>query len=263
MMVDSVSVGSPEPWPNNKLMLEAVYEWIDRLDSYPGWREWNRKKFDRALFDDEWLSDEGREPLDDFNFSAAVNEQYAVVYQYLGLHQTIHALRDCEYYFRRYPFRGLPVSHSDHITNVCEMYFGRFYEFRERLKNYLRALDASLPSHQVEVGKYIKLFDKEFDQEIRARNSVHHHQRFTDQSIDRIFLTHTLSRVPTGIGWKEERERAYRKVTREWVARVRSRAAKIEEFLEATSAFALSHCGFLSPHSDEATNTRPELADGL
>ncbi|QAX83235.1 hypothetical protein C2E19_05005 [Pseudomonas sp. DTU12.3] len=73
---------------------------------------------------------------------------------------------------------------------------------------------------------------------------MHHHQRFSDHTIDRIFLTHTLSKVPTGLGWKAERERAYRKVTSEWVARVRRRAAKIEEFLEATSAFAIAHCTF-------------------
>lgn len=259
-MADPVSTSSTEPWPNNKLMLEAVYEWIRRLDSYPGWREWNRKKLDRVLFDDEWLSDEEREPLEDFNFPPEVDGQYAVVYQYLGLHQTIQVLRDCEYYFRRYPFRGLPVSHSDHLTNVCEMYFGRFYEFRERLKNYLNALDASVSNNKVDVGRYIKLFDKEFDQELRARNSVHHHQRFSDQAIDRIYLTHTLSRDPKGLGWREERERAYRNVTSEWVARVRSRAAKVEEFLDATSAFALAHCSFLSLTTNIGLGT---LKEGL
>lgn len=255
-----ISHGRHTTLPNNKEMMEAVFKWIERLDDYPGWKKWNTQRFSRTLLDDDWLTEEEREPQGDFTFSDDMERQYDVAFQYLGLHQTVHVLSDCEFYFRRFPFHGLPISYSDHITNICEMYFGRFYEFRERLKNYLNALARALPSHRIEIGRFIKSFDKEFDSELRARNSVHHHQRFKDQAIDRVFLAHALSKTPSGLSWKKERERAYRKLTREWVVRVRNRAAKVEEFLDATSTFALANCSFLSFDANAPASTAANQA---
>jgi len=228
------------------VMLDAAVQWIRWLEDYPGWKEWNRDRLSRTLYDDDLLPDaDGHEPHA-FVFSDAVERQHAVVFQYLCLQQTTTALRECEYYFRRFPFHGLPVTHSDHITNVCEMYFGRFYEFRERLKKFLNVLAVAAPTHRIDIGKFIKLFDKEFDGELRARNSVHHHERFGDQAIDRVFLAHIVSTGRSGDGWKAERQAAYRKVTREWVARVRRRASMLDQFMEAAAQLTLSSCEFLS-----------------
>ena len=49
-------------------------------------------------------------------------------------------LRQCEFYFRRYPFRGMPVSKADHIRNICEMYFAQFYVMRSRIKTCLNLM---------------------------------------------------------------------------------------------------------------------------
>lgn len=136
------------------------------------------------------------------------------------------------------------------------MYFGRFYEFRERLKKFLNVLAVAAPTHRIDIGKFIKLFDKEFDGELRARHSVHHHERFEDQAIDRVFLAHIVSTGRSGDGWKAERQAAYRKVTREWVARVRKRASRLDEFMEAAAQLTLSSCDFLSvPVTAEGSNS--------
>src|SRR6059058_2976639 len=110
------------------IMLDAAVQWIGWLDEYPGWKDWNRARLSRTLYDDDLLPDVDEEQHG-FVFSPVVERQHAVVFQYLCLQQTTTALKDCEYYFRRFPFHDLPVTHSDHITNICEMYFGRFYEF--------------------------------------------------------------------------------------------------------------------------------------
>ncbi|AHL32344.1 hypothetical protein CD58_05320 [Pseudomonas brassicacearum] len=245
-MTRSVEANRDPISKSTTMMLDAAVKWIGWLEDYPGWKEWNRERFSRTLYDDNLVPDADEAEQRVFVFSEDVERQHAVVFQYLSLQQTSTALRECEYYFRRFPFHGLPVAHSDHITNICEMYFGRFYEFRERLKKYLNVVAVAAPTRRIDVGGFIKVFDKEFDGELRARNSVHHHSRFEDAAIERVFLTHVVSTGPSGNGWKAERQAAYRKVTQEWVARVRKRASKLEEFMEAAAQLTLNSCDFLS-----------------
>lgn len=227
-------------------MWKAITAWTKLLQEYPGFREWNRKKIGAAL----WFEDPFEIPKEgevrEFKFSDDVEKQHALVMKYLYLLQVSHGLKDCEYYFRRYPFRGLPVSRYQHITNVCEMYFSRFYEFKTRLKNYFEALKCVNPNHGLDIGKFIKEYDKVFGSEVRERNSVHHHERFSDIAIDRLFVTDALSIAPPDKGWKDEHLRAYNKVTREWVKRVKRRAAVLDQFVEAIAQATLSTCPFLS-----------------
>jgi hypothetical protein len=169
-------------------MSNAIGTWLIKLEGLQGWKEYRRNRLRHTLdFDDPFFKPS--ELLGDFVFPPDIEKQHAIVTQYLGLAQTIEALKDCEFYFRRYPFRGLPVSRHAHITNVCEMYFGRFYEFKERLKKYFNTIKAVEPCHTLEIGKFVKLFEQVFDQELKARNKVHHHARFEDIAIDRVFLT--------------------------------------------------------------------------
>ena len=184
------------------------------------------------------------EPLGDFVFPPDIEKQHVIVMQYLGLQQTIEALKQCEFYFRRYPFRGLPVYRHAHITNVCEMYFGRFYEFKERLKKYFNTIKAVEPHHTLEIGKFVKLFEKVFDQELRARNNVHHHARFEDIAIDKVFLTDVFLSADDRKGWKQQHLAAYRKAANEWSKRVRARGAKMDEFLEAIAGATLTAAVF-------------------
>lgn len=227
-------------------MLNAIRAWSNDLEDYPGWKEWRRRRFGHTLyFDDQFLTPVEKVE-DDFQFSDEVEKQHDVVIQYLGLQEAVNSLKECEYYFRRYPFRGLPVTRHNHITNVCEMYFGRFYEFRERLKKYFKAVSVVVPKHRFDVGGFIKMFDKVFDQELRTRHSVHHHRRFEDVAIDRVFLTESLSAIHAKKGWKREHLTAYRKLANEWAQRVRRRGAKMDEFLEAIAVATLANCSFLS-----------------
>lgn len=214
------------------------------LNDYPGWKEWKRRQIANTLsFNDEFSR---TEKLGDFIFPENINKEHAVVLQYLGLVESIDLLKECEYYFRRYPFRGLPVSFHSHITNVCEMYFNRFYEFRERTKSYFKAVEAATPNVSVKAGAFIKAFDKEFDQELRARHRINHHRRFEDVSIDNVFLTGLLTKRLEGKGLRHEHLAAYRKASREWAKRVRQRVSKMDEILEAIAAVTLVNCSFLS-----------------
>jgi hypothetical protein len=227
-------------------MTSAIAAWISRLETHPGWKEWKRQQFAHTLHFDETRWPLLDELENEFKFSEVVEGEHAVVIKYLALHETVRSLKDCEFYFRRYPFRGLPVTRHSHITNVCEMYFGRFYEFKERLKNYFDAIDSAVPEHGLDFGGFVKLFERTFDQELRARNYIHHHSRFEDLAIDRVFLTDSISMGLDEGGWRQAHFVAYRKFTREWAQRVVRRGEKMDEFLEAIARATLSSCRFLS-----------------
>jgi len=225
-------------------MSNAIRAWIINLENYPGWKEWKRKQIGHTLhFDDPFPS--GKHEVG-FRFSDEVEKQHAIVLQYLGLQEAISLLKECEFYFRRYPFHGLPVTRHNHITNVCEMYFGRFYQFKERLKNYFKAVKAFAPEHRIEIGAFIRTFEKVFDQELRARNGVHHRRRFEDIAIDRVFLTESFSASDDDRGGKRQRLSAYRKLASEWAQSVRRRGTMMDEFLEAIAGATLTNCSFLS-----------------
>lgn len=229
-------------------MSDAIRVWLGNLKNEPGWKEWRRKLVARTLYFDDPFPLEVQPVLEDFVFSDAIEKQHAVVTQYIGLQQTIYSLKECEYYFRRFPFRGLPVTRYGHLTNVCEMYFSKFYEFKERMKKYFKAVKAAAPNHGLDIGKLIKLFETEFDQELRARNGVHHDRRFEDIAIDRVFLTEVISLKDRDRGWKrEEHMVAYRKVVGEWAQRVRVSGSKMDVFLEAIAKVTLQTCIFLKP----------------
>ncbi|WP_151343499.1 hypothetical protein [Rhizobium leguminosarum] len=164
---------------------------------------------------------------------------------YLGLTQTLNVLKQTEYYFRNYPFRSKEVSKYDHLTNVCEMYFSRFYEMKERLKKHFKAVKVAVPGYQLDVGPFIKLFERSFDEELRARNGIHHHERFQDLALDRIFLTESIATAREGSGWRREHNADYRRVSKEWAERVRQRAAILDLFMEEVARVTLATCSFL------------------
>src|ERR1700722_953664 len=226
-------------------ILVAIGNWMARLESYPGWEVLKRQHFVRTLHLDELPLAASDEFENEFKFSEEMEGQHNLVVGYLGLNETIRSLKDCEFYFRRYPFRGLPVTRHSHITNICEMYFGRFYEFKERLKNYFDALEAAVPGHGLHVGGFIRQFDRTFNQELRARNRIHHHNRFEDLGMDGVLLMDSISMGRPESGWRKEHLAAYRKFTREWARRVVERGKKMDEFLEAVAVATSNSCRFL------------------
>lgn len=231
-------------------MREAIVKWISRLENYPGWKEFSRAKLGHTLFFDEMDSEDIADSEEDFEFREDIEKERLLIIRYIGLNQTIDSLRECEYYFRRFPFRGLSVTRSNHITNICEMYFSRCYEYKQRLKEYLNTLNEITPGHIDNVGTFLKRFDKEFEQELQIRNRIHHRERFKDISIDRVFLRETLHDADDSEVKKQILKIEYRKVSKQWVQYVRNSGDKMDKFLEVVAKKTLECCKFLS-HSNK------------
>lgn len=234
-------------------LLDAISVWIKALDSYPGFRECQRKKLGALLSDLEGFSISDDAFPEKFKFTAEIDRQHEAILTYLSLAQSLHTLQQCEFYFRRYPFADLPVSKEDHIRNVCEMYFSRFYEFKERLKRCLNAVDATIEGN-INTGAVLKRFAKDFDQELRARNSIHHHERFDDGAIQGIGLALMMGYSDkVGPGWRDVANRGYRRSSAEWAARVKRRSKKVETYLEAVAGAMLDMCSYLQPEAAKAS----------
>lgn len=239
-------------------MREVISEWLkDIAGDYPDWRDSNRKRIRHTLHFDSINPDLIGEEEPDFVFPSEIEKQQAVVRGYLKLHLTIEALKNCEFYFRRYPFRGLPVTRSDHITNICEMYFSRFYQFKAYLKTYFRAMKDLMPTHATDATTEnavesfaklsIKVYEKRFEQELKARNLVHHHERFEDIEISRIALKEiTYGEISTTKGQRRIQSEEYRRAVKSWVEYVRNSSMEMDAFLEQIAKFTLEDCQFLS-----------------
>lgn len=86
----------------------------------------------------------------------------AVVAGYMSIMGMLTSIRECEHYFRRYPFKNRGISRSDYLRNCCEMLFDRVAQLRDRLKISLNAIQKQRPNANVPVGKIIKAFDGPF-----------------------------------------------------------------------------------------------------
>lgn len=225
-------------------MWRATRNWIAKLKDYPGWREWNRSRIGHTFyFDDKFAR--SPESLGDFQFDYQTELEHIVVTRYLELLDAVASLRDIEWYFRRYPFTGTSVTRYTHLTHCCELYFGRFYQFKERLKNLFDAVKVAVPDHGLDVGRLIKQFDRNFKDEILARNTVHHRERFDDIAISRVFLTESILSAKSDPIERRVLQSRYRVVANEWTARIRRRAKHLDAYVEAVAEALLNACKFL------------------
>lgn len=103
-------------------MMDATARFIKKLDTVPGWREARVSNLVAAMDLDGMLS-EPTENIRPIELPPEMDLQHAVVTRYLELCDLVLSVKSCEYYFRRFPFNGLPVTRHEHLSNVCELYF--------------------------------------------------------------------------------------------------------------------------------------------
>jgi hypothetical protein len=227
--------------------VDALSGWIEHISAYPGFREWKRRSISLVLHDLRLPSDS--EHPAEFVFASHVERQHSAVMSFLALQTTWLALADCEFYLRNYP--GLPVTKEAHLRYCIEMFFSRIYEFSEKMKKCLNAMNLTLDEGKLDVGKIVKEYAKEFRQELAARNSVHHNFHFSDLMLDRVAITGLVAdHKDHGRGWASEQRVAYRKTQRDWVNRIRRRTKRVKVFLGAVEVAMVNECNWLNEPID-------------
>ena len=206
------------------------------VSEIPGFKDWQRRNMDRTLnFDDLWFSSATDTNPSMFEFNEDVEKQHKVLMNYLQLRSSVESLKGCEFYFRRYPFNGLPVSKYEHLRNVCEMYFSCFYKVKERLKKLLNSANALSDKHLIDIGELLIMFQGRFSRELKHRNIVHHHGDFDDLEIDRIFIFERVVEPAYQQSKNSFASTEYRRVSKEWAIRVKESARSVEVFVEVVS----------------------------
>lgn len=213
----------------------ATREWTKEFyERNPTWRTYIRKKLSSILWGTTDFDETG-------TLTPESENQRALVVGYITLNIMVDDIQQCEYYLRRFPFRDLPVDRSSHVTNVCEMYFSKCYQFKERLKQFLNILNAQVPGLQV--GPVIRQYNRIFERELEARNAIHHEEKFSDLTIEKIFLSEKVMTDPAG------RDYEYRRATRFWIREIQSTVIKLNQIIEAVAKATIEHLPFLSQYN--------------
>lgn len=224
---------------NRKELMDRIASDITNILEDQGRKERASVRMGKVLF-------EGIHSYDDIpevpeTLSPEEKARYRLIEPYLALAQMPSVVGQCEFYFRRYPFAGLDVSRSDHLRNVCEMYFDRVIQFRDRLKRMLTICRDDGLIETKEVGRWLKTFDRAFDFEHRSRNQTHYAARFDYTGLSRLGLAEILGKtLPEDIGKLLSPKALDRKEAKDWVERVRSRTEALETVVERVAGILLN-----------------------
>ena len=234
----------PTNYPKTKELLAAVSAWTRPLIEHTAFRQLARSKIGSAFdWQDDWSPE--KERISEVLLPEPLATQHEMVIQFYNLWQAAERVKTVEFYFRRYPFHGLPVSQHEHIANVCTLFFSSFYVFEERLRVYLNALNAACAPSRVDVGKALKTYRQHFKAELRERHGDIHFEPFDDLTIHAVMLD--ALRPQAGIEPRRLRASyAYRKATREWAGHARKGGQRVAAFLEGACEATLPLATFLS-----------------
>lgn len=233
----------PHTHPHTDELLAAINKWTQPLVSHPTFRQLARSKIGAAReWEDDWPTSSER--VNEVILPETLDVQHDAVMKFYNLWTATERLKTVEFYFRRYPFRYLPVSRKDHLENVCAMFFSQFYVIQEMIKVYLNALNRACAPASVDVGKTLQLFRKRFRAELDERHGATHNQPFDDLTINAVMLRALLDNNETSEGRAAARF-VYQKASREWAAQARRGSARVALFLEGVAGASLQIATFL------------------
>lgn len=223
--------------PNQKELMDRIAADLFSVLQDEGRKERSNDRVGRVLFEGI-ASHDGPEPTEEL--SADEKARYRLIEPYLALAQMPFVVGQCEFYFRRFPFKGLGVTRSDHLRNVCEMYFDRVIQFRDRLKRMLTVCRDDGLIDTAQVGRSLKVFDRVFAFEHRYRNQTHHAARFDYTGLSRLGMVELIGdSFPDELRRVLEPKALYRKEAKDWVQRVKSRTKMLEEVVEQVAGILL------------------------
>ena len=218
--------------------------WFDKY-APPEFKEWKRKHTSYVLFNDDNHSTDFDK---DFRLPPNIEKTHALIMAFFYLKQASDTINQCEYYFRRFPFSGLPVSKPDHLRNICEFYFNTIYVGHERIKVALSKLNDACPNISIDFNKTLKRYKKQFEQELKNRHSITHDSiTFDDRGIDKVMIMelNLSSFSHQDKIWKNESIFAYRQEAKKWAKRVNRQGVAMNQFVEAVAEAILKHAELL------------------
>lgn len=233
-----------------------VSNWLMRLLDYPGFREWKNEVVRRHM-SFTLLPHAPVEPFDDFRFDEDTLRQHDIVAGYVRLTRAATDCRSAQHYFRRFPFRGLPIGREEHLRTCAELYYSRVYQFRERLFRLLTWIERRTLPKGLDVKALKAAFDEQLREELDARHRIHHEEAYSDFELDALGQTDLLAAV--GEGWPRMSDAGYHRLARRWRQRVVASADKLDFWVGVAALLMLVRCRFLQEHKVGAAPLRAWL----
>jgi hypothetical protein len=226
-------------------LMDGISDWIKRNHD-PRFQKFKEQQIGQVLgFQDDPTRVEYERVLE-FKWGDNRDAEHDLISRFLQLHTSADVLSQSQYYFRRFPFRGVPVTRADHCRNMCEFYFVQFYVIRNRLKATMNSLKTACPNTTLDFGRVLKQFDKEFDVELRERNALTHNRPFDALGLSLVTLTGLVAGSGTGSKvWERRHQSAYRTFEREWSQRAKRRGMAAANLIDAIARIILRDAQFL------------------
>lgn len=218
--------------------------WLHDLLEYPGYKEFKNEQLRGTLLAG-LLPGEPSYHLSDFRFSPEIEKHHPLVAGYYELLTTIISVRECEYYFRKYPFRNKNVSREAHLRTCCELFLSRIFQFRERWLAHLTRLDRRTNPKGLPLKALRDEFENRFSSILEARHKIHHEEAYDDIELKALGVGDLLSYGDDHFGWLRVSQGRYRQIRNDWVRRVREAAQQLDLFVGVTASLMLERCQFL------------------
>lgn len=227
-------------------LFARIQLWMKKLLENDEYRDWKNRQIKYqllyALDHDETLEDIG-----DFSFDPAFEKEIALINGYFRILKTLQLVKQCEYYFRRFAFRNLPVSRHEHLATCCELFASRVYQFESYWKKHLKQIERKAKPAVAYASQLEKIFREKLDPILIMRNQVHHDQPYSDLEIEALSLGEILTLFDDEIGWNVASRPIYRRIVSDWVRKVRFTHDQLDVFVGATATIMLESAEFL-PH---------------
>lgn len=220
----------------------SVSRWLTGLLDYPGFLEWKKEVVRRQMVF-ALLPAAALEPFPDFEFDQATIREHEIVSGYLGLIGAADDCRTTQHYFRRYPFRDLPVGRAEHLRTCCEVYYSRVYQFRERLNRLIVRIARRTGPEKLNVDMLKNAFEAQFRQELDARHRIHHEAAYSDFELDALGSSDLLSNVDDAFPRMSDVD--YRRIAGQWRRRVEITADGLDFWVGVVAVLLLVRCRFL------------------
>ena len=218
--------------------------WVRNLLDFPGLAEWKREAVEKSLlYSLDPLSD--IEPVEDFTFPPDLVRQHELVQGFYSLYSARSDVAQTSYYFRRFPFRSLPVTRAEHMRTCVELFYSRVFVFRERLERQLKWLSRRTLPKGLPVEDVMAEFSQRFKDLINERNGIHHDAAYSDFQIAALGLGDLLAEAGEPAMFRM-RQSDYNRLSRSWQNRVKHTADALTVWCGVVALIMLSRCSFLS-----------------
>jgi len=242
--MDKIAVTHESSEQAQRQLQDRISAWLMELLEFPGYREWKNEQIVRTLLEGHLLNID-QAPFPDFEFPKEIEQYIDIVQGYHAILSTLFNVRECEFYFKKYPFAGRNVSREAHLRTCCELFLSRVYQFRERLLRQLKRLDRRTKPKGIPVRQIQQAFDERFGNYLAERNKVHHEEEYTDVQLKAIGIGDLLSIADDSPHWFKIPQGNYLKIRREWVKKVETAATHLDIFVGLVAVLMLKRCDFL------------------